>query len=82
MLLIILFALLLLFDGAAFLWGVDSREGFDSPEWRRRQDWLCSRLNNQLRKPDDAKVSSPVCAVRRVVRSLPEAGGMREEIPG
>ena len=28
------------------------------------------------------KRSSPVCAVRRVVISLPEAGGMREEIPG
>jgi hypothetical protein len=39
-------------------------------------------------QPDDAgklgamKVARPVCAVRRVVRSLPEAGGMREEIPG
>jgi hypothetical protein len=59
-LLIILFALLVLFDGAALLWGADSREGFDSPEWRRRQDWLGSRLNHQLRKLDDAKVSSPV----------------------
>ena len=28
------------------------------------------------------KGSSPVCAVRRVVISLPEAGGMKEEIPG
>ena len=28
------------------------------------------------------KGSRPVCAVRRVVISLPEAGGMREEIPG
>src|SRR5437763_15676631 len=28
------------------------------------------------------KRSSPVCAVRRVVISLPEAGGMGEEIPG
>ena len=28
------------------------------------------------------KVACPVCAVRRVVVSLPEAGGMREEIPG
>ncbi len=26
--------------------------------------------------------ASPVCAVRRVVVSLLEAGGMREEIPG
>ena len=28
------------------------------------------------------KVACPVCAVRRVVIFLPEAGGMREDIPG
>src|SRR6266566_5996776 len=33
-------------------------------------------------EPDTWKLVSPVCAVRRVVISLPEAGGMREEIPG
>ena len=24
---------------AALLWGADSREGIDSPEWERRRDW-------------------------------------------
>ena len=33
-------------------------------------------------KPDAVKIACPVCAVRRVVVSLPEAGGMREDIPG
>jgi hypothetical protein len=27
------------FDIAALLWGADSREGIDDPEWSRRQDW-------------------------------------------
>jgi RNA-directed DNA polymerase len=35
-----------------------------------------------IEEPDEGKHSCPVCAVRRVVISLPEAGGMREEIPG
>jgi RNA-directed DNA polymerase len=33
-------------------------------------------------EPDVSKDTSPVCAVRRVVVSLLQAGGMREEIPG
>jgi hypothetical protein len=33
-------------------------------------------------EPVAMKVARRVCAVRRVVISLPEAGGMREEIPG
>ena len=33
-------------------------------------------------EPDALKGASPVCAVRRVVVSLLQAGGMREEIPG
>jgi hypothetical protein len=36
----------------------------------------------EAREPDTWKLVRPVCAVRRVVISLPEAGGMREEIPG
>jgi hypothetical protein len=27
-------------DVAAFRWGVDSREHFQSPEWLRRQLWI------------------------------------------
>jgi len=38
--------------------------------------------DNTTGEPDAVKVARPVCAVRRVVVSLPEAGGMREEIPG
>ena len=33
-------------------------------------------------EPDALKGARPVCAVRRVAISLPEAGGMREDIPG
>ena len=33
-------------------------------------------------KPSASKDASTVCAVRRVVISLREAGGMREDIPG
>jgi hypothetical protein len=29
-----------LFGVAAVRWGHDSREPFDSPEWKRRQRWL------------------------------------------
>ena len=38
--------------------------------------------NRSTGKPDALKGARPVCAVRRVVVSLLEAGGMREEIPG
>jgi len=30
---------LILIDLAALRWGVDSRDGFNALEWRRRQDW-------------------------------------------
>jgi hypothetical protein len=33
-------------------------------------------------EPCARKPASTVCAVRRVVISLPQAGGMRKEIPG
>jgi len=33
-------------------------------------------------KPYAVKAACTVCAVRRVVISLPQAGGMRKEIPG
>ncbi len=36
---VILLVALLLFDVAAFLWGCDSRESVDSPEWERRRSW-------------------------------------------
>jgi hypothetical protein len=29
---------LIIFEIAALRWGADSRDGIDSPEWRRRQD--------------------------------------------
>ncbi len=29
---------LLILDIVALRWGADSRDGIDSPEWRRRQD--------------------------------------------
>jgi hypothetical protein len=32
-----LFGLVIL--DAAMLWGADSRDGTDSPEWRRRKEW-------------------------------------------
>jgi hypothetical protein len=37
-LLVILLALIIL-DLAARLWGVNSTEGFNSPEWDRRKNW-------------------------------------------
>jgi hypothetical protein len=40
------------------------------------------KLHLKPGEPDALKGACPVCAVRRVVISLPEAGGMREEIPG
>ena len=33
-----------LFDIAAVLWGYDSRDGINSAEWARRQEWLSARL--------------------------------------
>jgi hypothetical protein len=42
-----------------------------------RDRW--SRLPGE---PCAVKVACTVCAVRRVVISLPQAGGMRKEIPG
>ena len=40
------------------------------------------RLRLRPGEPDALKGARPVCAVRRVVIFLPEAGGMREDIPG
>ena len=37
--LLVLAAALIAFDVAALLWGVDSREGINDPEWERRQRW-------------------------------------------
>lgn len=31
--------LLVVLDLAAWRWGVDSNDGFDSPEWDRRRHW-------------------------------------------
>jgi hypothetical protein len=40
------------------------------------------KRHGPLESDDAMKVARHVCAVRRVVISLPEAGGMREEILG
>jgi hypothetical protein len=45
--LIISFVLFILLDIAAMRWGYDSRDGIDSPEWRRRQEWQLSHLTYQ-----------------------------------
>ncbi len=37
-LLVCLIAFILL-DIASLIWGIDSRDDIDSPEWRRRQEW-------------------------------------------
>jgi hypothetical protein len=37
---IILLIALAVFDVAALLWGVNSTDGTDSPEWERRRNWL------------------------------------------
>ena len=34
-----LMMLMILLGLAAERWGVDSRDGVDSPEWERRQNW-------------------------------------------
>ena len=31
---------LVVFDLIALLWGIDSRDSVDSPEWERRQRWF------------------------------------------
>jgi hypothetical protein len=31
---------LVVFDLIALWWGIDSRDGIDSPEWERRQRWF------------------------------------------
>jgi nitrogen fixation-related uncharacterized protein len=35
---VILIIMLVAFNVATFLWGFDSRESVDSPEWARRRD--------------------------------------------
>jgi hypothetical protein len=37
--LVILLIGLVIFEVAAWRWGVDSTDGVDSPEWERRRDW-------------------------------------------
>ena len=39
---VILLILLVAFNVATFLWGFDSRDGVDSPEWKRRLDQRAS----------------------------------------
>ena len=36
---LVMLALIVVLDIAAFVWGVDSRDGINSPEWERRQQW-------------------------------------------
>ncbi len=50
---------------------------------RQSDSHLVPMVKGSLREePDAVKVARPVCAVRHVVISLLEAGGMREDIPG
>ncbi len=37
---IILLSALAVFDIASLLWGVNSTDDVDSPEWERRRNWL------------------------------------------
>nr|BBH94836.1 hypothetical protein KTA_30350 [Thermogemmatispora argillosa] len=37
---LLLVLLIILLDVAAMLWGADSRDGPDSPEWQRRGTWF------------------------------------------
>jgi hypothetical protein len=37
--LIIFFAMLVAIDSASLRWGFNSNDGFDNPEWERRQRW-------------------------------------------
>jgi nitrogen fixation-related uncharacterized protein len=39
MALVLILASLVVFYVATLLWGADSREQFDSPEWERRAHW-------------------------------------------
>ena len=36
---LILLILVVALDRAVWRWGVDSRDGIESPEWERREDW-------------------------------------------
>jgi hypothetical protein len=36
---LILIVALVVFDLVTFVWGFDSRESVDSPEWERRRNW-------------------------------------------
>lgn len=47
---IVLFMALLILDIAAIRWGTDSRDGIDSPEWERRQQWEAFIWSLSLRK--------------------------------
>ncbi len=40
MVILIIFALLILLDMAAYIGGADSREDPFGPEWERRQNWF------------------------------------------
>jgi hypothetical protein len=42
--LILLLVFFILLDVAALGWGYDSRDGVNSAEWARRQEWLVARL--------------------------------------
>jgi hypothetical protein len=39
---VILLMGLLVFNGAAWRWGFDSRDSLDSAEWERRRNWQAS----------------------------------------
>ncbi len=39
MLVVLLLVAILALDLATVRWGVDSRDGIDSPEWERRRNW-------------------------------------------
>ena len=45
--LILIVVIFVSFDVSALLWGCDSRDGINSAEWMRRQEWLSSRLVHQ-----------------------------------
>ncbi len=47
MILLVASVLFVLLDIAAILWGYDSRDGIDSAEWVRRQEWQLSHLTRQ-----------------------------------
>ena len=37
---LVIFVMLVVLDIAAMRWGAISLDGFDSPEWERRRQWL------------------------------------------